>query len=227
MGKTKRSNRTRGGKTRKYLGGGNKSLIGQIIHFPVYVTKDGVLLGNPKVSTIKPEDNLDAVTPLQKYTINPTIQKYINNKMKDYNLSTFDKALNGAVNTDNNTNNNNLESAKQNAFKKLNQVIEDFKKESNRSNAPTLMGVYDGNPKFRRYLDPLTKLYYDIDKFNNTKVLTNLVENLNTLKLVTKVETNEQIFYNYGKENSPKGTIKTGDSDEINAFFKFLFTSPS
>jgi hypothetical protein len=77
----------KGGKTRKYKGG--ESLRGKSVTITIFVTeKDGVLLGDPKVSTIRTLTNPvpKGATPLKNINIQTEIQSYIAEKMKDYDL---------------------------------------------------------------------------------------------------------------------------------------------
>ena len=94
MGKTKRSNRVKGGKTRKYKGGA-ETLKGKSITFSLYVTENGVLLGDPKVSTIRTGINPvpKNSTPLTRVDMKEIIQTYIIGKMGGYNLDSVNTAL--------------------------------------------------------------------------------------------------------------------------------------
>lgn len=101
MGKTKRSNRVKGRKTRKYKGGAI-SLIGKLINLPVYVTKKGVSLGDPQVSDIgglfgkKIPGN---ATPLARANMSDTIKDHIKKFGKKYDLGSVDTALDTPAST--------------------------------------------------------------------------------------------------------------------------------
>ena len=116
-----------------------------------------------------------------------------------------------------------LENAKKKAISKLTEVVAKFEKESNPSNTKGF-GGYDGNPAFKTYKDALIEMNKDVQTMTDVNVLTNLVKNLGTLKLVTNVKKGDQIYFNYGTASN-LGVIQTGDRNEIKAFFEFLVPS--
>lgn len=98
MGKTKRSNRVKSGKTRKYKGGA-ETLKGKSITFNLFVTENGVSLGDPKVSAIGYTNPVPKnSTPLTRANMKDNIQTYINDKMGGkFDLVSVDTALDTIV----------------------------------------------------------------------------------------------------------------------------------
>lgn len=231
MGKTKRSNRVKGGKTRKYWGGEDPLTDNAEITIQLYLHEKKLYLKPPKVSklsdgawkkTLKLVKDFDS----NKYQISND-GKSIATVLNEANISkkiTLGDAWTSASASGTESGNSvtrksvlesskNLEIERKKAIKKLTEVIKLFK-----DNVKSRFGR--SNADFGVYADELIKITSENIPNFNINSLTTLTANLGTVKLNRGDPT--KLGMDYG--NNPTITIK--DATKLQEFLKFLVPPP-
>ena len=203
MGKTKRSNRVNGGKTRKYKGGiGLKNpLLGKSMTIKLFFTKDGLFLDLPVISKKTENKPANAEKILESGVgINKVIEKLtsknptISNDFAEFYVRSGIKL---AVIKNNKT--------------KLNEAVDRVLKIFNNAR--------DQDQKYKKYATAITKMNASINHYDNVTdfKIKNIIENLEKIKGKT-----------FGSNIQMGGyDIDMFDEDSIKNFIGMLSTDTS